>query len=66
MRYPGTVSVAVLAVLLAQVHALKPIQVTEQQGAVSATGGDVRWRTDLAQATLEAKRDKRPLLVVFR
>jgi len=32
----------------------------------SAADVEVRWRTDLAGATLEAGRDKKPLLVVFR
>lgn len=39
--------------------------VEASQQAAPGTG-ELFWRTDLASATLEAKRDQRPLLVVFR
>ena len=35
-------------------------------GSAGQGGNDIAWRTDLDKARAEARRDDKPLLVVFR
>lgn len=42
------------------------VQVSGVDGRAPSPDAEFYWRTDLAAATVEAMRDKLPLLVVFR